>query len=433
MSPGRGDAGTGVGAAITSNQAGGAGEVGGQEGEDLVDGLDEVDGLLHPASAGQGLQGRPHRHRLGPVLAPDEHQWRQRRIVARVVERCHGLEDLLHRAGRAVEHDDTGRGPGEQTLLADGVGEVLRDDVAEDVGRLVPVEPRRDAEGAGRRPERLRGTLRLVAHDGRAGGQRDRRPRRHVRSEARHGGDPSDGLLDRLGRAAQRTEVGGLHRTRPTAGRDEVTSLGQRVAETGRSGIGRRVSLQRMPAHDPHDRAARDELVELIRDGVVVDRTDERAVGIGAQLRVDEPRVGARVGRRGIPLLEAGVEIGGEVEAAPRVDGRVGDAGEDDGTAVQEDLGDRGRHGATEHDEAGEVTVGGEVLGVAREVEVLQPQSGQRPAGVEVVVQLGEGLDLHAPILRHRPARRRTAPHRRPLDSGHVIEERTRPPECGAC
>ena len=74
-----------------------------------------------------------------------------------------------------------------------------------------------------------------------------------------------------------------------------------------------------------------------------------------------------------------------------------------------------------------------EVLGVARQVEVLQPQSGQRPAAVEVVVQLGEGLDLHAPILRHRPARRRTAPHRRPLDSGHVIEERTRPPECGAC
>ena len=63
-----------------------------------------------------------------------------------------------------------------------------------------------------------------------------------------------------------------------------------------------------------------------------------------------------------------------------------------------------GRHGAAEHDEAREVAVGGELVGVAGEVEVLQSQPGQRTAGVEVVVQLGEGLDLHAPILRHRPA-----------------------------
>ncbi len=208
------------------------------------------------------------------------------------------------------------------------------------------------------------------------GGQRDRRPRRHVGAEARHGGDPPDGLLDRLGRSAQRTEVGGLHRTRSAAGRDEVPGLGQCMTETGRRGIGGRMPLQRMAAHDPHDRSARDELVELVGDGVVVDRAHERAVGIGAQLRVDEPRVGARVGRRGIPLLEPGVEVGGEVEAPPRVDGRVGDAGEDDGTAVQEDLGHPGWHGAAEHDEAREVTVGGEPVGVAGEVEVLQPQTG---------------------------------------------------------
>ena len=136
-----------------------------------------------------------------------------------------------------------------------------------------------------------------------------------------------------------------------------------------------------------------------------------------AQLRVDEPRVGARVGRRGIPLLEPGIEVGGDVEAPPRVDGRVGDAREDDGTAVQEDLGHPRWHGAAEHDEAREVTVGREPVGVPGEVEMLQAQTGQRPAGVEVVVQVGEGLDLHAPILRHR---RRLATCRRHSASEHT-------------
>ena len=64
------------------------------------------------------------------------------------------------------------------------------------------------------------------------------------------------------------------------------------------------------------------------------------------------------------------------------------------------------RHATAEHDEAGEVTAFGKPVAVAREVEVLQPQARQGAAGVEVVVQLLQGLDLHAPILTHRGLRR---------------------------
>ena len=184
------------------------------------------------------------------------------------------------------------------------------------------VEPRRDAERPGRRAERLRRRLGLVADDDVSRRERCRSPRRDVGPEARHAGDAADGLLDGRRAPAQGAEVGRLHRPGAATGRDEVPLLRERVPEAGGGGVCRGVPLQRMPAHDPDDRSTLHELVELVGHRVVVDGAHEGAVGIGAQPRVDEPRVRAGVGGRGIPALEAGVEVGREVEA--RATGRPG-------------------------------------------------------------------------------------------------------------
>ena len=160
----------------------------------LVDRVDEVEVVGHRPPGRQRGQGRPHRHHLRPVLAPDEHDDRQRGTGARVVERGGGLEDLLHRAGRALEHDQPRGRPGEQPVLAQRVGEVLADAVAEDVGRLVAVEPRRDADA----PDPGFGDRRLhqvVVH-----GQGHQCPRPDVGCERRHGGEP----VERAGRGRPR-------------------------------------------------------------------------------------------------------------------------------------------------------------------------------------------------------------------------------------
>ena len=72
-----------------------------------------------------------------------------------VVQTRRGLEHLLDGARGAGQDDDTGTAPGEQAVLAHGVGEVLGDRVHEHARRLVAVEPRGHARGwSARRPPR---------------------------------------------------------------------------------------------------------------------------------------------------------------------------------------------------------------------------------------------------------------------------------------
>ena len=81
----------------------------------------------------------------GPVVDPDEDHRSHRRLVG-VVVLAGVLEDLLHRAGGAGEEHDAAVAAPHERRLAHRVLEVLGDRRGEHVGRLVTVEPGRDAE-----------------------------------------------------------------------------------------------------------------------------------------------------------------------------------------------------------------------------------------------------------------------------------------------
>ena len=139
----------------------------------------------HRTAGGEGREQRPGRHEPGPVLDPDEHHRGHRRLVG-VVVLAGVLEHLLHRAGGAGEEHDAAVAAPHERRLAHGVLEVLGDRRGEHVGRLVAVEPGRDAEPAvtaGPPPAHV---------ERHPGPRRDRRPvRRHRRQHV-------DGVVERL-------------------------------------------------------------------------------------------------------------------------------------------------------------------------------------------------------------------------------------------
>lgn len=85
------------------------------------------------------------------MLLVDEDQ--RRRGGVGVIGAGGELEDLLDGARRAGEDHNAGLGMGEEPVFADGIGEILRDALGEDIRRFVAVEPGRDAEAAQRRAE----------------------------------------------------------------------------------------------------------------------------------------------------------------------------------------------------------------------------------------------------------------------------------------
>ena len=105
-----------------------------------------------------------------------------------------------------------GVAPGEQAVLAQGVGEVLRDAVAEHVRRLVAVEPRRDADAAHPGLRHRPGDQLLVQVE------RQRRPRADVGPEPGHRSEPVERLRERGRVGGEGAQVRGLHGPRPAAG-----------------------------------------------------------------------------------------------------------------------------------------------------------------------------------------------------------------------
>jgi hypothetical protein len=81
------------------------------------------------------------------VLLADEDEWGRGGVG--VVGAGGELENFLDGPRRAGEDHNAGLGMGEEPVFADGIGEILRDALGEDVRRFVAVEPGRDAEAAG--------------------------------------------------------------------------------------------------------------------------------------------------------------------------------------------------------------------------------------------------------------------------------------------
>ena len=205
----------------------------------LVDVLDQVHVRLHRPTAGQRSSSGQAGRVLGPVGPADEHHRRHRGLVG-VVVLAGVLEDLLDRAGHAGEEHDARVADLEQDRLALGVAHVLGDRGGHHVGRLVPVEPGRDAEGVGAAGQQVQ-HVEGGAHPG-----LDRRAeRRHGASRASASSRSSD---EGSRRGQVPAEVRGLHRAWAAAGGDHVAGA-QPQPEPGGVGVARRAPLQRVAAH----------------------------------------------------------------------------------------------------------------------------------------------------------------------------------------
>ena len=168
----------------------------------------------------------------------------------------------------------------QQQRLARRVGEELRDRGGEDVGRLVAVVPRRDAE---RLP-----AARRRAHDV----EGDPRPRADVRAERRHRRPAASSASSRPS-GQERAEVGRLHGAR-TATRGHGEVVAERVAEARRGGVRRAAALERVTAHDADQVASGHPRRQGRVDVVVVQRHRQGVLRTGAG-----PRPGVASARRG--------------------------------------------------------------------------------------------------------------------------------------
>ena len=208
----------------------------------------------------------------------------------------------------------------EQQRLARRVGEELRDRGGEDVGRLVAVVPRRDAErlpAARRSRRRRRGPTRAHAPtSGRNDGTVARRRQR---------------VVEAVGQ--ERAEVGRLHGAR-TAARGDGEVVAERVPEAGRGGVRRAAALERVTAHDADQVASGHPRRQGRVDVVVVQRHRQGVLGTGAAPR---PGVGPRV--EGVVVARCVVEVAGGVERGPvGVDRDAGDLGQHDRTGTAYDV-----------------------------------------------------------------------------------------------
>jgi hypothetical protein len=148
--------------------------------------------------------------------------------------------------------------------------------------------------------------------------------------------------------------------------------------------------------HDPDDGAGPDELVQGVGDGVVVDRPQQRDEGVVVEGGVPHPLVGKEVRRRLVAsFADSRVElVGGVQRGAVGVDRRVRVGGEDQRVVRTEVGAQRGGEPAAEDHEPLHVGAREQAVLVCREVQVLQPQPGERPARREHGVEIGEVLDL---------------------------------------
>ena len=168
------------------------------------------------------------------------------------------------------------RAPGQQAVLAHGVGEVLGHAVAEHPRRLVPVEPRGHAEAAwARRPPAVRASARTCSA----------RPAQAVTSggERRHRGEAAQRLVEGASGPGRRRRGWpppsrpGRLRWPPGARRGPAPAPGRR------RGVRRRAARGGVAAHDPDHGPAGDQLVQ----------------GVATSSRRGSPAAGSRTRRCG--------------------------------------------------------------------------------------------------------------------------------------
>ena len=197
--------------------------------------------------------------------------------------------------------DDAGGGDGEQSVLADAVGEVLRDVRGELADRLALGHPRRDGEALAARREPLPDPNRDLEVAGLVRGI-SRRLR-----ECPHGVVAlSVGAVGEV-----RAEVRGLHDPEPAASDHQVAALGQRrreldhapVVPVGRHGPRAAHDADHRPGalHEKAGQGAVDEVV--VRPlGEAFDHV-RRASAVGLDVPVDAPVQRGGVIRPGVPAL----------------------------------------------------------------------------------------------------------------------------------
>ena len=224
------------------------------------------------------------------------------------------LEDLLDGAGRAGGVDDAALGDGQQDILPQAVEEVLGDVRRERRGRLVPVEPRRDAQAAVL-------VLRILLPD------LEGRTEPTFIPEGRRDGQDFQGVVELFDRPSRHpgAEVRGFHGTRTTAGSHELAFLGERLRDEGDAAVGRVGAQLGVTAHDgdhlPLVEPAQ-ELPHRIADGPVMHRPAQGfadVVAVDAFLLVVGIDPGVEAAAIGFLVLRivAGVQALAVVQLAP--------------------------------------------------------------------------------------------------------------------